>query len=105
VGADQQILPHKKLIIAIAVALAAAVILAATLPGYLAYADKPAKADAVVLFLGDDSKARYMEAERLLSDGYANYLIIPILGQVFSTSDEKPSQKNIKPHWQISPLL
>jgi uncharacterized SAM-binding protein YcdF (DUF218 family) len=61
-------------------------------PGYLNYADPPIKADAVVLFLGPDSNARYMEAERLLSDGYANYLIIPILGQVISASDKKPFQ-------------
>jgi len=64
-------------------------------PNYLNYADQPIKADAVVLFLSTDSKARYMEAERLLSDGYANYLIIPILGKVSSTSGEKPFRKKI----------
>jgi hypothetical protein len=57
-------IPRKKLIVAIAVALAAADILAATLPGYLACADKPAKADAVVLFIGFDSRARMQEALR-----------------------------------------
>jgi uncharacterized SAM-binding protein YcdF (DUF218 family) len=74
--------------------LALLLILALYAPHYLNYADQPAKADAVVLFLGKDKdiKARNMEADRLLSDGYANYLIIPALGQVISTSDKKPFQ-------------
>ena len=72
--------------------LALLLILALYAPHYLNYADQPAKADAVVLFLGKDIKARNMEAERLLSDGYANYLIIPALGQVISTSDKRPFQ-------------
>lgn len=72
--------------------LALLLIFALYLPHYLNYADQPAKADAVVLFLGNDNKARNMEADRLLSDGYANYLIIPALGQVISTSEKKPFQ-------------
>ena len=72
--------------------LALLLILVLYAPHYLNYADQPAKADAVVLFLGKNIKARNMEADRLLSDGYANYLIIPALGQVISTSEKKPFQ-------------
>jgi len=72
--------------------LALLLILILYAPHYLNYADQPANVDAVVLFLGGDIKARNMEANRLLSDGYANYLIIPALGQVISTSDKKSFQ-------------
>jgi hypothetical protein len=84
---------HKRLIVAIAITLAAAVILAATLPGYLAYADKPAKADAVVLFIGFDSRARMQEARSLIAEGYANHLIIPAY-------DERPARKGAAPNYR-----
>jgi hypothetical protein len=51
-------------------------------PGYLAYADKKVKSDAIILFCGDENKTREMEAEKLLREGYARYLIIPASGDV-----------------------
>ena len=51
-------------------------------PSFLAYKEKPVKSDAVVLFLGDESKNRDMEAEKLLHEGYASYLIVPALSEV-----------------------
>jgi len=55
-------------------------------PLYLAYADKPVKSDAVVLFMGPDNKARQEDANRLISDGYARYLFIPALGKITDAS-------------------
>ncbi|MGZ3607491.1 MAG: YdcF family protein [Syntrophales bacterium] len=51
-------------------------------PRYLTYADKPLRADAVVLFLGPDNKARQEDASRLMSEGYARYLFIPAYGRI-----------------------
>jgi hypothetical protein len=51
-------------------------------PGYLAYADKPTKSDAVILFCGDENKTREMEVKKLLHEGYARFLIIPACGEV-----------------------
>lgn len=51
-------------------------------PGLLQRSDARRKADAVVLYLGPEREARYAEARRLLREGYAEYLIIPSLGEV-----------------------
>ena len=51
-------------------------------PRFLAYADKPTQSDAVILFLGSDA-ARKKEANRLLDEGYARFLIVPGFHQVF----------------------
>ena len=56
-------------------------------PSFLAYANKPVKSDAIILFLGKDSSARRKEAHRLLNEGYAGFLIIPAAHQVFDSSN------------------
>ena len=55
-------------------------------PHYLAYADKPAKADVVVLIIGYDYNARKKEAIKLIEDGYAQHLVIPAFGAVYGHS-------------------
>lgn len=51
-------------------------------PGFLVYADKAVEADAVVLYAGPGQKNRLQEARRLITEGYARYLIIPDFGVV-----------------------
>ncbi|MGO9139826.1 MAG: YdcF family protein [Syntrophales bacterium] len=51
-------------------------------PQYLTYADKPMNSDAIVLFVGTDSKARQEDANRLMNEGYARYLFIPAYGRI-----------------------
>jgi len=47
------------------------------------------KADAVVLFIGPDLDVRVKEANRLLSEGYAKYLIVPAFNQVINTAHKR----------------
>jgi len=49
---------------------------------YLSYADQPLKSDALVLFVGPDNKARQEDANRLMHEGYARYLLIPAYGRM-----------------------
>ena len=51
-------------------------------PGFLAFSDQPVKSDAVVLFLGDERGTREKEANQLILEGYADFLIIPAYRQV-----------------------
>lgn len=60
--------------------LACAAVFSAT--HVLTDADKPVQSDAVILFLGSDDRKK--EANRLLEEGYADYLIIPAFKQVFT---------------------
>ncbi len=78
---------RRLIIIAVALILAALTLLAEVLPGYLAYADKPNKADVVVLFIGRDYRARMKEARTLISEGYADRLIIPAYGQLLGKKE------------------
>jgi hypothetical protein len=55
-------------------------------PDYLTYSDKPEKSDALVWFIGPDSKARREEVKSLLAEGYADYLIIPAYGKIREAS-------------------
>lgn len=57
-------------------------------PYFPAYADKPVQSDAVVLFLG--SPERNIEAQKLILEGYARYLIIPINQEVLGPLDQEP---------------
>ena len=57
------------------------------LPSYLNYADKPVKSDVIVLLVGDDWVARQREAEKLLADGYAKYIIIPAYNRLICLGD------------------
>lgn len=51
-------------------------------PSFLFISEAPVKADAVVLFLGGAEGAREKEAEQLIREGFADYLIIPAYGQI-----------------------
>ncbi|MCK4306495.1 MAG: hypothetical protein KAY24_19795, partial [Candidatus Eisenbacteria sp.] len=52
-------------------------------PNYLAYSDRPKRADAVVLLLGQDFKAREKQSQYLINEGYSDYLIIPAYGRLY----------------------
>jgi hypothetical protein len=81
-------IPPSTLIGAIGVALAVTAILVDTLSGQLAYADKPAKVDALVLFIGpDNSRSRMRKVNSLIVEGYSDRLIIPAYGQLLAMKD------------------
>lgn len=65
--------------------LSAAWFLGHLLPTYLLFATPPLQADAVVLLLGPDEEARRKQADELLAQGWAKYLIVPYEGKVFET--------------------
>lgn len=52
-------------------------------PKYLTYSDQPVKSDVIILFLGPDFDARKKEALKLMEEGYAQHLLIPVYGQAF----------------------
>jgi len=79
---------------ALVMALLTAFILYA--PGFLVYADKPVEADAVILYSGPGQKSRLQEARRLITDGYARYLIIPDFG-VVSIAGENGALESVAP--------
>ncbi len=75
----------KKRVVIISVALILLVGSAACYaPRLLAYADKPFKSDAIILFLGPSQTARGKEANLLLNEGYARFLLVPGLHQVIA---------------------
>jgi hypothetical protein len=57
-------------------------------PHYLLYSSQYKKADAIVLLLGPDFNARQKEAYDLLSDGMADYLIIPAYNKTYRVFDK-----------------
>jgi hypothetical protein len=50
---------------------------------FFVHANKPAQSDAVILFMGSED-SRNREARRLIDEGYARYLIVPAVRQVFT---------------------
>ena len=56
-------------------------------PGFLLYSSPYRKADAIVLFLGPDFTARQKEAYKIISEGMADYLIIPADHKVYRVLD------------------
>jgi uncharacterized SAM-binding protein YcdF (DUF218 family) len=89
------------------------ILLAAALyyaPFFLIVSDPPVKSDAVVLFLGGEKGTREKEADQLIRDGFADYLIIPAYRQVKKLnpdgilikidSDVKPKTSNLKPFFE-----
>jgi hypothetical protein len=52
-------------------------------PDYLLYSSPYKKADAIVVLLGPDFKARQKEANDLISEGMADYLIIPAYNKTY----------------------
>jgi hypothetical protein len=57
-------------------------------PRFLLYSSKYKKADAIILFLGPDFKARQKEANRLINGGMADYLIIPAYHKIYRIYDK-----------------
>ena len=57
-------------------------------PHYLLYSSQYKKTDAIVLFLGPDFNARQKEAYDLISDGMADYLIIPAYNKTYRVFDK-----------------
>ena len=51
-------------------------------PSFLLISEAPVRADAVVIFVGGEKGTREKEAEQLLREGFADYLIIPATGQI-----------------------
>lgn len=74
------------LMVALVMALLTSFLLYA--PGFLVYVDKPVAADAVILFSGPGQKHRLQEARRLISEGFAGYLIIPEFGIVSRSGED-----------------
>jgi uncharacterized SAM-binding protein YcdF (DUF218 family) len=81
---------------AIAVIIAFAVLVVYA-PNYLLYADPPRKADAVVLFLGNEYRERRAEAMQLMGDGYAAYLVIPAYGRVAGAGNHNEASRRAVP--------
>ncbi len=73
-------------------------------PSFLTYKDKPLKSDAIVLFLGDENKTRKMEAEKLLREGYARYLITPARGEIQQIMPDG-KKRRVSPDLKLGNLL
>lgn len=54
-------------------------------PRFLAYADKPIKADAIIVFEGGANEARQKEAYQLRDEGYAGIILIPASNTVLTS--------------------
>ncbi len=57
-------------------------------PDYLLYSSEYKKADAIVVLLGPDFKARQKEANDLIKEGMADYLIIPAYNKTYRIFDK-----------------
>jgi hypothetical protein len=66
-------------------------------PRFLLYSSEYKKANAIILFLGPDFKARQKEANRLINDGMADYLIIPAYHKTYRIYD-KETMKYLSPN-------
>lgn len=91
----------KRVVIISAFLFALLVVFLLYAPGYLVYAERPVGSDAVVLFAGPGQKHRLYEARRLISDGYAKYLIIPEF-DVVRVSGENGELEPVAPElWRL----
>ncbi|HPV48404.1 MAG TPA: YdcF family protein [Smithellaceae bacterium] len=52
-------------------------------PRFLVYSNGYERADAIVVLLGPDFRARHQHAKNLLHEGMADYLIIPAYGRTY----------------------
>lgn len=57
-------------------------------PTFLLYSSEYKKANAIILLLGPDFKARQKEANKLINDGMADYLIIPAYHKTYRIYDK-----------------
>ena len=57
-------------------------------PRFLLYSSEYKKAKAIILLLGPDFKARQKEANKLINDGMADYLIIPAYHKIYRVYDK-----------------
>ena len=57
-------------------------------PRFLLYSSPYKKADAIILLLGPDFKARHKEADELIKEGMADYLIIPAYHRIYEIYDK-----------------
>jgi hypothetical protein len=80
----------KKSLAALIVLLLLAGAAALYAPRYLVYADKPVKADTIIVFEGGVDTSREKEAYRLQNEGYAGYLIIPAAHLVLTPQISPP---------------
>jgi hypothetical protein len=79
---------HKGLIIiAFILLLLAGIVLC--LPQYLLYSTDHRKADAIIILLGPDFKARKKEANELINTGMADYLIIPAYHKTYKINGKE----------------
>lgn len=82
---------HKSLIILFLILLSLAGIIFYA-PQYLLYSAGHKKADAIILLLGPDFKARQKEANELINEGMADYLIIPAYHKTYGIYDKGKGQ-------------
>lgn len=61
-------------------------------PRFLLYSSEYKKADAIILLLGPDFKARQKEAYGLINEGMADYLIIPAYHKTYGIYDKGKGQ-------------
>jgi uncharacterized SAM-binding protein YcdF (DUF218 family) len=59
-------------------------------PRFLLYSSEYKKANAIILLLGPDFKARQKEAYKLTNNGMADYLIIPAYHKAYRVYDKGP---------------
>jgi hypothetical protein len=82
---------HKSLVIFISILI----LLAGSIfysPLFLLYSSDYKKADAIILLLGPDFKARQKEAYGLINEGMADYLIIPAYHKTYGVYDKGKGQ-------------
>lgn len=61
-------------------------------PRFLLYSSEYKKADAIILLLGPDFKARQRQAYLLINEGMADYLIIPAYHKTYGIYDKGKGQ-------------
>jgi hypothetical protein len=87
---------HKGLIISFCILLLLAGIVLNS-PRFLLYSTDYKKADAIVILLGPDFKARQKEANELVNKGMSDYLIIPAYHKVYGIHN-KDKEKYLLPY-------
>lgn len=70
-------------------------------PRFLLYSTEYRRANAVILILGPDFKARQKEAYKLINEGMADYLIIPAYHKIYKVYD-KEMKKHLLPNLYLA---